>query len=251
VGHERAHRLDAPALDASRHVLYYVDQAERTIMKRDRGAKHADPLWSIPADYLRQPYSCAIWLDVSPDGETVLAAFTGGGNPPHLITVSTKTGKGTEVPLEGDVLRKVWNRFHWKDNVSILLRTAHELMVMDLGTRELKTILRCTSDERFALSPDRKTLIAIDGTSTAKLYDLASMTVSDAFSVKDVPGASHEEFALGEKLLYLCRGGSGNSMLGLPDVGGIYALNIKSKEIYRVARGPMWISNMTCYQRLP
>jgi hypothetical protein len=249
--HERAHRLGAPTIDASRHVLYYVDLTERKLMKQIGDAERGSELWRIPTAYLPHPHACAIWLDVSPDGETVLAAFTGGGNSPHLITISTKTGKATEVPLEGDILRKVWNRFHWKDNDSVLLRTADELMLMDLATRKLKTLLRCSPDERFALSADRRALIGIDGTFTAKLYDLRSMTLSDTFSVKEVPGASHEEFALGEKLLYLCRGGSGKSMLGLPDVGGIYALNIKSKEIYRVARGPLWISNMTCYQRLP
>jgi hypothetical protein len=241
---ETGQYFDAPAFDPGRGALYYVDTSKRKIMRW--GSKTASPVefWLVPPGYLPSPHSRSIALAVSPDGERLLASFTGGGYEPHLVIINTKQGESTEVDLRPR-LSKMWNRCYWKDSDSILVRTADELFELNRTTHALKTVLKLDGGMRFALSIDRKTLIVLDG-SRAWIYDAGAMKLRETFPLSALPGYDYENFALGEKMLYCCRGGKGASMLGLPDVGGIYAMNIESKQTFRVAKGPMWLTSMSC-----
>jgi hypothetical protein len=244
VKRERAQFFESPSFDSGRNTLYYVDTPNRKIMKWESKTPTPREFWSVPKDYLPSPHSRSIGLAVSPDGETLLASFTGGGYPPHLLLINTRKGESAEVDSQ-PVLLKIWNSFYWKDANSILLRTADDLIELNSTTHALKTVLKIDGGKRVALSMDRKALIVLDG-SSAWIYDPGTMNLRETFSLKGIPGYDCDNFALGEKMLYCCRGGKGWSMLGLPDVGGIYAMDIESKQTFRVAKGPLWITSMSC-----
>lgn len=244
VRHEPGHFFRSPSFDSVQNALYYVDCVTRKIMKWESKTPTPLEFWSVPKDYLPSPHSRSIRLAVSPDGETLLASFTGGGYPPHLLLINTRKGESAEVDFQ-PVLLKIWNSFYWKDANTILLRTVDDLIELNTTSHALKTVLKLDGGKNFALSGDRKALIVLDG-SSAWIYDPATMNLRETFSLSGIPGYDYENFALGKKMLYFCRGGKGLSMLGLPDVGGIYAIDIESKHVFRVAKGPLWITSMSC-----
>lgn len=242
--HRPGHRVHSPAYDPARRALYYEDLGERKIMRWESGADAPSELWAVPRGYEE-----AGWLAVSPEGGTLLAHFIARGqsSPPHLLVIKISEGTAQELPLDEAFLRRVWSRFYWKDNSSVFFRTAEDLFLYNVQGQTSKAVLRCKHWDSFSLSPDRKRMALIDPEGTVNLLESEGMTEERSFSIKSVPGYTHDEWALGGSELYLCRGGS--SGFGLSRVGGIYAVNLESGNFRQVRKGPFWLSHLTFVPR--